>query len=110
MSNPLHQYDFTRCPIIIGGWRYTDDKFTWLPGNRYMWDDSTITAVTVPYEFPLVSSAVYSDGESNGFVTWAAESDLLLNYKPRKFSKGEYTVIVEDISKNGVADKRDCAK
>ena len=71
-----------------------------------MWDNSTITAVTVPYEFPMVSSAVYNDG----FVTWAAESDLLLNYKPRKFSKGEYTVIVEDISKDGDTDKRDCAK
>ena len=71
-----------------------------------MWDDSTITAVTVPYEFPMVSSAVYSDG----FVTWAAESDLLLNYKPRKFSKGEYTVTVEDVSTDSVSDKRECAK
>lgn len=71
-----------------------------------MWDDNTITAVTVPYEFPMVSSAFYN----NGFVTWAAESDLLLNYKPRRFSKGEYTVIVEDISTDSVNDKRECPK
>lgn len=77
-----------------------------------MWDDSTITSVTVPYEFPMVSSAVYSEAnaESNGFVTWAAESDLLLNYKPMKFSKGDYTVVVEGVSTDSVSDKRECCK
>lgn len=71
-----------------------------------MWDDSTITSVTVPYEFPMVSSAVYSDG----LVMWAAESDLLLNYKPMKFSKGDYTVVVEDVSTDSVSDERECCK
>ena len=106
-GNPVHQYDFARCPIIKTGWAYKDKSFTWLPGNRYMWDETTITGVNVPYSFPMVSSASNTmlsqqssatvDVNSN-FVTWAAEDDILLNWSPMVFTKGEYNVNVESIS------------
>lgn len=61
-----------------------------------MWDASGITSVTVPYSFPMVSSAA-TDGDSN-FVTWASEDDILLNWLPMVFTKGAYNVNVESIS------------
>lgn len=86
-GNPVHQYDFARCPIIKTGWAYKDKSFTWLPGNRYMWDANSVTSVTVPYSYPMVSSATNTGGDSN-FVTWAAEDDILLNWSPMVFTKG----------------------
>ena len=80
----MHQYDFSRCPIILGGWSYTDNTFVWLPGNRYLWNETFTTRVLVNYEFPMISSAIYD----NGFVTWAAESNIVLDYQPMIFSKG----------------------
>lgn len=97
-GNPVHQYDFARCPIIKTGLAYKDKSFTWLPGNRYMWDASGITSVTVPYSFPMVSSATNTmlsqqssatnTGGDNNFVTWASEDDILLNWSPMVFTKG----------------------
>ena len=60
-----------------------------------MWDETTIVSVTVPYSFPMVSSA--SNTDSN-FVTWAAEDDILLNWSPMVFTKGDYNVNVKSIS------------
>ena len=62
-----------------------------------MWDASGITSVTVPYSFPMVSSASNTNGDSN-FVTWASEDDILLNWSPMVFTKGAYNVNVESIS------------
>lgn len=62
-----------------------------------MWDASGITSVTVPYSFPMVSSATNTNGDNN-FVTWAAEDDILLNWSPMVFTKGEYNVNVKSVS------------
>lgn len=103
-GNPVHQYDFARCPIIKTGLAYKDKSFTWLPGNRYMWDETTITGVNIPYSFPMVSSATI-DGNSN-FVTWAAEDDILLNWSPKVFTKSEYNVsVAEYIPSSDMSEK-----
>ena len=49
----------------------------------------------------MVSSAIY-DG---GFVTWAAKSDIMLNYQPMIFTKGQYEVDVNEYKND---EKRDC--
>lgn len=103
-GNPVHQYDFARCPIIKTGWAYKNNSFTWLPGNRYMWDATTITGVNVPYSFPMVSSATV-DG-SNNFVMWAAEDDILLNWSPKVFTKGEYNVSVAEYAPSGKTNEK----
>ena len=61
-----------------------------------MWDETTITGVNVPYSFPMVSSA--SNDGSNNFVMWAAEDDILLNWSPKVFTKGEYNVNVANMN------------
>lgn len=62
-----------------------------------MWDANSVTSVTVPYSFPMVSSATNTNADNN-FVTWASEDDILLNWSPMMFTKGEYNVNVESIS------------
>lgn len=49
----------------------------------------------------MISSAIY-DG---GFVTWAAESNLVLDYQPMIFSKGQYEV---DVNEYKTGDLREC--